>query len=98
MKDTKVVIEERNKMQECVKKIRKEIDYVRPNGSWDTIPAEIRRYLGNLYQLKLNYENQIKGINFCLNEDSELDDYCWNYRNRDSELRDIEEFLFKNTK
>jgi len=90
MKDINIIIESRNKLRKCVIKIDEEINKLRPRDVlWTEIPEATRKYLGELYKLRDRYLIQIKGINFCLNEDSKIDSY------RKGLDEDMEKFIYE---
>jgi len=76
MKNTNHIIKSRNQLRECVKLIDQELK--RCKEEIEYVESKPLHYEHKLNGIKTHYLNQIKGINFCLNEDSNIDNYEWN--------------------
>ena len=71
MKNTSQIIKSRNELRECVKLIDQELKRCKEEVEY--IESKPLNYESKLNCLKTHYLNQIKGINFCLNEDSNIE-------------------------
>lgn len=77
MRDVELVIKNRNKLKEAIVKIQERIKEERNDKEWNMLTKEERSIIGTLYGLKNHYEDQMKALNYVLNEDSKLDDFKW---------------------
>jgi regulator of PEP synthase PpsR (kinase-PPPase family) len=77
MRDVKLILKNRDKLKEAVFKIQAKINEVRDDREWEVLTKEKRSTIGTLYGLKNHYEDQMKALNYVLNEDSKLNDFKW---------------------
>lgn len=78
MKDLKTIIENRDILNEAIQRINFKLRSIRDNAkTWDELSKEDKAISGKLCGLKYHYIDQVKGLNFVLNEDDNLDNYKW---------------------
>ena len=77
LRDINIIIDHRNILKNCINEILSEIANIKRNKDLTELDENSKKYIMKLYSLKEKYEDQMKGINFCLNEDSKLDNFSW---------------------
>lgn len=74
MKSVEDIKKVRNALKTHIFALRLEMKTIRENKKWDEISESEKKKYMYLKALIEKFESQIIGINFCLNEDDELDD------------------------
>ena len=75
MKNTNHIIESRNEINRCVELITLEIKNLYQNKRFNELSEVVQTNVIKLSQLRKYYQEQIRGINFCLNEDDQLNNH-----------------------
>jgi len=76
MKDVETIIKNRDILKDSIRKIKIKITETKGNTKyWKDMPVENQIICDKLEKLKVNYLNQMKALNFVLNEDDKLETY-----------------------
>jgi len=91
MRDVETIIKNRDNLKEAIRKIKNKISDVRGDTiKWGEMSNDDQRICDRLERLKINYLNQMKALNFVLNEDDWLVTYEY-----DIYYKDFSEFFAK---
>ena len=93
MRELKEIKESRNKMRKLISKMNNEIETIKNDREWNELSQNEKKYLNSIFTIKQHYQDQITGINFCLNEDSELNSWSGCSQYQDDKFKN---FIFKN--
>jgi len=76
MRDVETIIKNRNNLKEATRKIKIRVSEIKGNTKyWKEMSMENQIICDKLERLKIHYLNQMRALNFVLNEDDKLETY-----------------------